>query len=134
MICIFTRSLRGTELRKNIFGPVKCLQIPFPVAKCILCMTAVLGHQREDNQDANTFQSALEIVILTTVRISQCGRQYGLNTVTEVEHFLSLPLCNSRIGLFWYAEPGIRQTFFPGSIERLLPFMLLSETPLSIPS
>jgi len=69
-------------------------------------MAAVLDHEREVNQPANTLQSALEIVILRTVAILQSGRQYGRNTAAEVAHFLSLPLCNFTIGLFWYAESG----------------------------
>ena len=31
------------------------------------------------------------------------------------------------IGLFWYAESGIRRDFFTGIVERLLPFMRFQE-------
>jgi len=90
-------------------------------------MTVVLGHESEVNQHANTLQSTLEIVILRTVWISQCRRQNGRNKAAEVAHFLSLPLCNFMIGLFWYAESGTRRNFFPGISERLLRFLLLQE-------
>jgi len=70
-------SLRGTELEKNLLCLVKCLQVAFHVGKCIWCMTRILSHEREINQRPNTLQSALEIIILRTVRISQCGPQYG---------------------------------------------------------
>src|SRR5205807_2913247 len=122
-------SLRGAELEKNVFSPVKCLQVVFQVGKCIGCMTAILGHEGKVNQRANTLQSPPEIMLLRTVRISQCGRQYGRNTAAEVAHFLSLPLCDFTIGLFRYAEPEIRWNFFPSIVERLLSFMLF-EKPL----
>ena len=63
-------------------------------------------------------------MLLRTVWISQCGCQYGWNTVAEVAHFLFLPLCDFTIGLFWYAEPGIRWNFFPSIVEYLLSFIL----------
>jgi len=78
--------------QEAVTPPVKCLQIPFHVDKCIWCMTVVLGHEGDVNQWANTLQSALEIVILRTVRISQCRRQYGRNIVGEVVYFLFLAI------------------------------------------
>jgi len=86
------RSLQGMELKKNVLGPVKCLQIPFHLDKCIWCMTAVLGHKREVNQGGNRLRKGLEVVIQKTVQISQYGRQYSRNTGAQVLHFLSLPL------------------------------------------
>jgi len=99
-ICSGASSLRGMELEKNVLCPVKCLQVAFYVGKCIWCMTPILSHEREINQRANTLQSALEIMILRSTRISQCGRQHVCNTRAEVAHLLSLPLRAFAIGLF----------------------------------
>ena len=112
---------------KNVLRLVKCLQVPFHIGKCIRCMTAILSHKGEINQRTNTLQGDVEILMLRTVRISLCGRQYCSNASTEVAHFLSLPLCDFTIGLFWYTESGIRRKFFPGIVERLLPFMRFQE-------
>src|SRR5437588_9507781 len=92
-------------------------------------MTSILEHERKVNQRANTLQSPPEIMLLRTVRISQCGRQYGRNTSAKVAYFLSLPLCDFTIRFFWYVEPKIRWNFFPSIVERLLSFMLF-EKPL----
>jgi len=127
MICICTRSLRGTELKKNDLGLVKCLQIPFHVDKCIWSMAAVFGHGREVNECANTLPSTVEIVILRTVRISQCGRQSSPNTGAEVAHFLPRLLSNFTIRLFWYAESGIVQKIFPGIVDCLLPVIVFQQ-------
>jgi len=48
--------------------------------------------------------------------------------MAEIAHHLSLPLCDFSIGLFQYAESGVRRNFFPSIVERLLPFMLFQET------
>jgi len=90
-------------------------------------MTPILSHEREINQHANTLQSALEIMILRTVWISQSGRQYGRNRMAEIEDLLSLLLCDFAIGLFPYAESGVRRNVFPSIVERLLTFMLFQE-------
>jgi len=91
-------------------------------------MTAILSHESEVHQCTNTLQSALEILILKTLRISQCGRQYGQNTTAGIAHLLSLLLCDFPLGLFRYAESGVRRNFFPSIFERLLPFMPFQES------
>jgi len=128
VICLSAGSLPGTELKKNVLCPVECLQVALHVGKCVGCMTAIWSHESEVHQCANTVESALEILILRTVRVSQCGRQYGCNTRAEIAHLLSLPLCDFAIGLFRYAESGVRRNFFPSIVARLLPFMLFQET------
>ena len=72
-------------------------------------------------------QEDVEIRMLRTVRISQCGHQYCSNVLTEVADSSSLPLCDFTKVLFQYTESGIRRKFFPGIVERLLPFVLLQE-------
>jgi len=86
-------------------------------------MTAILSHESEVHQRANTLQSSLEILKLRTVQISQYGRQYGCNTRAEIAHPLSLPLCDFAIGVFWYAESEVRRNFISSIVECLLPFM-----------
>jgi len=126
--CLRARSFRGTEFKEHGFRLVKCQQIlPFHVGKSIWCMAAILGHEGEINQRTNIPQGNLKIVILRTVRISQGRRQYGRNTPPKVPHFLSLPLCDFSIGLFWYTELWIRRNFFPGIVECLLLFMPFQE-------
>jgi len=88
VICLGASSLGGTELVKNVLCLEKCLQVAFHVGKCVWCMTPIFSHEREINQRANTLQIALEIMILITVRISQCGCQYGRNTMAEIAHLL----------------------------------------------
>src|SRR5437868_1099496 len=78
-------------------------------------MAAILSHEREINQSANTLQGTLKIVMLRTVRLSQCGCQYGRNTAAEIAHFLSLPLCEFAIALFWDTKSRIRWNFFSAS-------------------
>jgi len=115
------------NFKTNALCPVKCLQIHLHVDKCIWCIAAVLGHEEEVNQDGDTVQSTLEIVIMGNVWCLECGPQYGRNTWAEVAHLLSLPLCNFTIGLFWYAKSRIRRICFPGIVVRLLPFMRFPE-------
>jgi len=127
-ICLRAGSLRGTELKKNVLCPVQCLEVAFHVGKCVWDMTEILSHESEVHQYANTLQSAPEILIVRTVRISQCGCQYGLNTTAEIAHLLSLPLCDFAIVLFRYVESGVRNNFFPSIVKRLLVFMLFQES------
>jgi len=126
-ICAGVTSLRGMELEKNILCVVECLQVAFRVGKCIWCMTAILSQQREISPFANTFQRALEIMILSKVRISECGRNYSSNTMAESVDLLFLPLSDFAIGLFQYTEPGVKRNFFPSIVEFLLSFMLFQE-------
>jgi len=90
-------------------------------------MAVILVYQGKINQCANTVQGVLEIVVLWTVRISQCRLYYGQNTVAEVPHFLTLPLSDFPIGLFRYAESRIGRNFIPGIVECLLPCLLFQE-------
>jgi len=119
VICLSAGSLRGTELKKNVLCPVECLQVAFHVGKCVWCMTAILSHESEVYQHGNTLQSALDILILRTVRISQSGRQYCSNTTAAIALLLSLAFCDFAKGLFWYGESGVRRNFFPSIVECL---------------
>jgi len=101
------------KLENNILVPLTSVQIPFQVDKYMWFKTAILGHEREVNQFTNTLQTAGAIVILRTLLS-------GRNTVAEVAHVRSLPLCNFTLPVFWYTEFGKRLNFFPGIVEHLL--------------
>ena len=127
-ICLSAGSLRGTELKNNVLCLVEYLQVAFHVGKCVWSMTAILSHESEVHQCANTLQRAVEILIVRPVQISESGRQYGCNTTAGIAHLLSLPFCDFAIGLFRFAESRVTSNFFPSIVERLLLFMLFQES------